>query len=167
MLSSCSREAYLTRMTPNTFESVKGSSTVHALVELLHNCYNSTDASGNFVRVLLLNYSKALNLINHQMVLQKRRPSLTARQQRVRIGGSRVHLAPAVWRCPSRYPLGCHLFVVHINNLEFECQCSKYVDDANSINISSDPASTTLPNDADTAYILLYVPVKMTWSSMR
>ena len=150
MLSSCSGKAYLTKMTPNIFESVNGSSTMHALVELLHNCYNSTDASGNFVRVLLLDYSKALNLINHQMVLQKRRPSLTARQQRVRIGGSS---SPAVWRCPSRYPLGCNLFVVHMNNLEFECQCSKYVDDANIIHISSDPTSTTLPNDADTAYV--------------
>ena len=52
------------------FGSVKGYSTVHALVELLHTCYSSTDASRNFVRILLLDYSKAFDLINHQIVLQ-------------------------------------------------------------------------------------------------
>ena len=55
------------KIDPKQFGSVKGSSTVHALVELLHtcNCYNSTDASRSFVRILLLDYSKAFDLINH------------------------------------------------------------------------------------------------------
>ena len=76
---------------------MKGSSTVHALVELLHNCYNSTGA----------------------------RPGTL---------------------------LGVILFVVHIDDLEFECQYSKYVDDTNIMHISSDPASATLQNNADTAH---------------
>ena len=48
--------------------------------------------------------------------------------------------------------LGVILFVVHINDLEFEYQYSKYVGNTNIIHISSDPTSTTLQNDADTAH---------------
>ena len=56
---------------PKRFGPVKGSPTVHALMELLRNCYNSAAASRNFVRILLLDYSKAFDLINHQIILQK------------------------------------------------------------------------------------------------
>ena len=127
--------------------------------------------SRNFVRILLLDYSKAFDLINHQIVLQKLTDMgtpalllrwiaafLTARQQQVRIGGSQSSWLQLCGGAPQCTLLGVILFVVHINDLEFECQYSKYVDDTNIMHISSDPASATLQNDADTAH---------TWSSQN
>ncbi len=53
------------------YGTVKGSSTTHALVEMLHMCYDATDASKQFARILLLDYTKAFDLINHHILLQK------------------------------------------------------------------------------------------------
>ena len=42
------------RVYPNQYGSIKKSSTTHALVDLLHQCYTSTDASKQYARILLL-----------------------------------------------------------------------------------------------------------------
>ena len=47
------------------------SSTTHALVDLLHQCYISTDAWKQYARILLHDFSKAFDLINHDILLQK------------------------------------------------------------------------------------------------
>ena len=59
------------RVDPNQYGSIKTSSTTHALVDLLHQCYTSTDASKQFARILLLDFSKAFDLINHDILPQK------------------------------------------------------------------------------------------------
>ena len=56
------------RVDPNQCGSIKKSSTTHALVDLLHQCYTSTDASKQYVRILLLDFSKAFD---HNILLQK------------------------------------------------------------------------------------------------
>ena len=52
------------RIDPNQYGSIKKSSTTHALVDLLHQCYTSTDASKQYAGILLLDFSKAFDLIN-------------------------------------------------------------------------------------------------------
>ena len=59
------------RVDPNQYGSVKKSSTTRALVDLLHHCYTSTDASKQYARILLLDFSKAFDLINHDILLRK------------------------------------------------------------------------------------------------
>ena len=48
-----------------------GTCTTDDLVEMLHKWYESTDVTGNFVTVLFLYYSKAFDLINHDILLNK------------------------------------------------------------------------------------------------
>ena len=38
---------------------------------MLHKWYEATDESGNTVRVLFLDYSKAFDLINHETLIDK------------------------------------------------------------------------------------------------
>ena len=59
------------RVDPNQYGSIKKSSTTHALIDLLHQCYTSTDASKQYARILLLDFSKAFGLINHNILLKK------------------------------------------------------------------------------------------------
>ena len=45
--------------------------TTDALVEMVHQWYEDTDTRQTCVRIFLLDYSKAFDLINHEMLMQK------------------------------------------------------------------------------------------------
>ena len=59
------------RVDPNQYGSIKKSSTTHGLFDMLHQCYTSTDAPKQYARILLLDFYKAFDLINHNILLQK------------------------------------------------------------------------------------------------
>ena len=80
------------------FGSLKNSSTTHALLSLLHHLLNETDVPKNAVRIFLLDFSKAFDHIDHNILLSKSsdmdvpslitnwiRSFLTRRSQRVRM----------------------------------------------------------------------------------
>ena len=46
-----------------------GTCTTDVLVEMLQKWYEATDVTGNFVRVLFLDYRKALDLINYDILI--------------------------------------------------------------------------------------------------
>jgi hypothetical protein len=53
------------------FGSLKDSSTTHALLSLLHHLLNETDVPKNAVRIFLLDFSKAFDHIDHNILLSK------------------------------------------------------------------------------------------------
>ena len=53
------------------FGGMAGTCTTDVLVEMLHKWYEATGVTGNFVRVLFLDYRKAFYLINHDILIDK------------------------------------------------------------------------------------------------
>ncbi len=56
---------------PNQFGVVKGSSTTFALLEIFQPIYQATDDYRNYARVLLIDFRKAFDHTDHQILLQK------------------------------------------------------------------------------------------------
>ena len=50
---------------------MQGSSTIHALVEMLHFIQCNLDRPGQYVRALLVKFSKAFDRVNHNTLLEK------------------------------------------------------------------------------------------------
>ena len=55
----------------NQFGGIGGASTTDALVEMIHRWSDATDKLDHYVRVTLLEFSKAFDLINHNTLLVK------------------------------------------------------------------------------------------------
>ena len=53
------------------FRGISGTSTTDALVEMIHLWYKATDRLDSYVRVLMLDFSKTFDLINHHLLLEK------------------------------------------------------------------------------------------------
>ena len=55
------------RIDDNQFGGVGGTSTADVLVEMTHKRYEATDVLNNYVRVVLLDFSEAFDIINHHI----------------------------------------------------------------------------------------------------
>ena len=153
------------KIDPKQFGTVKGSSTVHALVELMHHCYHETDGSDKFARILLLDYTKAFDLINHQILMEKLEKLevpkfllkwiamfLTERKQQVRIGNHHSSWLTLQGGVPQGTKLGPVLFILMINDLHpSTCMTFKYVDDTTLLDTNTDPQSPNLQTAANEA----------------
>ena len=65
------KPAVLAKVDPRQFGTVPGSSTTEALVSMTHAWYNATDGNGAAVRVMLFDFKKAFDLIDHQFLVRK------------------------------------------------------------------------------------------------
>ena len=63
--------AILQIIDPSQFGVIPKSSTAHTLISMIHNWAQTTDATGAAVRIVLFDYKKAFDLIDHQVLLQK------------------------------------------------------------------------------------------------
>ena len=138
------KPAVLERIDPQQFRTVPKSSTTHALISMLHSWLESTDGNGATTRVMLFDFRKAFDLIDHHVLAQKLsaydfpKPImcwildfLTNRRQRLKLSRDCV----SEWRAVpagvlQETKLGPWLFLIMINDLSVaETSMWKYVDD--------------------------------------
>ena len=53
------------------FGGISGTSTTDVLLEMVNKWYEATDNLDSYVRVVMLDFSKAFDLINHCMLIEK------------------------------------------------------------------------------------------------
>jgi hypothetical protein len=142
------------KVDPNQFGGLKGSSTAQALITIIDYIAKATDKPKTYARILLCDFSKAFDLVDHTILLQKlidlEVPSFLLKwaasflhnhQQQVKIGQYVSQPASLNAGCPQGTLIGPLAFVCNINDL---CMPSptvhvKFVDDTQGMNASKDP----------------------------
>ena len=136
---------------PHQFGSLRGSSTVHALVELIQSWHRRLDSPGKMIRVLMIDFSKAFDRVGHFIILWKLASLhgstianflmrwltlfLCQRQQRTKIGQhtsdwcvTSKQVYQRAWKGPQSTLCGPVAFLTHISDLQ-TCNILKYVYD--------------------------------------
>lgn len=146
----------------NQFGCMKNRSTVHALIKVVNHLFKASDSSNNFIRILFVDFRKAFDLIDHNVLLQKflqyEIPQhvlvwyldfISNRSQFVRIGDSVSNVLTTNAGTPQGTITGPDDFKLLINDLNFDLEYIKYVDDTTAVSVSTDPNNLSLQHAAD------------------
>jgi hypothetical protein len=129
------------KLDPYQFGGVKGLSTTHALVDMLHH-WHTMIHNGETVRILFLDYSKAFDLVDHTILIHKFHqlgvPDLLTRwlsayrrdrRQRIKLGQDVSDWLTLSGGMPQGSWLGPLCFIVFISDLSLDILLHKYMDD--------------------------------------
>ena len=112
--------------------------TIHPIMHLLHHCANATStADPEFTLAVLCDLSKAFDVINHEMLLNKLniygirgivndwfRSYLSDRSQYVEIENTQSETLPIKYGVPQGSILGPLLFLIYVNDIGNSCHAN-------------------------------------------
>jgi hypothetical protein len=143
------------------FGAIKGRSTSHALVDMLHTWNKALDDRQS-VRVLFIDYAKAFDHVDHKTVMRKLaalgvspnllrwiRSFLTNRQQRVKIGNFFSDWSSPNGGMPQGTWLGPFVFLCLINDLQSALHLHKFVDDCTLSEVLSKQTASSMQHELD------------------
>ncbi len=148
------------------FGAIKGSCTTYALILMIHEWLQGTDDSRlkQFVKIVLLDYSKAFNHIDPNILMRKLEALnipdpllkwieafLSHRKQRVKIGSTLSEWCEVWGNVPQGTLIGVLCFICMINDLRTECPTIKYVDDTTIYDITNNTNDLALQYATDSA----------------
>ena len=164
----------LPQLHPCQFGGIKDSSATHLLVRLIHEWLLATESPKTFVRSCLVDFSKAFDRIDRNILIGKLRDMnvppillkwcaefLKSRFQRTEIGHAKSSWKVIHAGVPQGTRLGPLLFLVMVNDLSPVLPMYKFIDDCTSSEIVSLGQNSVMQNDVD------YISEWTTTNNMR
>jgi len=155
-------EYFEAHLDTNQFGCTANRSTTHALIKLTHDIFKASDNSQHFIRILFVDFSKAFDIIDHNILLQKfvnynfpqhisvwSLSFLDNRKQFVKIGDKLSSILKSSAGTPQGTISGPNDFKLLINDLVFDTTYTKYVDDTTTLSISTKPDNLDLQQAAN------------------
>ena len=131
------------RIDPYQFGAIKNSCTTDALMLMIHNWFQALDGTGSLIRICLLDFSKAFDKIDHNVLISKLRNMnihpvivnwiiafLCGRYQRIKLKECTSSWIGVNAGVPQGTKLGPLLFLIMINNFKPTNNIIEFVDDS-------------------------------------
>ena len=145
------------RIDPYQFGAIKNSCTTDALLLMIHNWFQALDGTGSLIRICLLDFSKAFDKIDHNVLISKLRNMnihpvivnwiiafLSGRYQRIKLKECTSSWIVVNAGVPQGTKLGPLLFLIMINNFKPTNNIIKFVDDSSIYEIVQHNARSNL-----------------------